>query len=74
MKKKVVYKKLALNKATVAHLNRKGMSGIYGGETESACPYGTCTNCESICLEKCPTTDPGTTGATCLLTSCAACG
>lgn len=67
MKSKKFHRRLVLNKTTVADLNRGRMSRIYGGETEGTCPFGTCTECQSVCLNKCPLTDPGGTGATCLM-------
>lgn len=56
MKSKKFHKKLDFTKTTVADLNRKGLSRIYGGASEDpSCIVGTCT-CVSFCLPKCPET------------------
>jgi len=50
--KKKLQKKLAFNKATVAHLDSKEKNMIRGGvETDllSTCPTGACTTCNTYC-------------------------
>jgi natural product precursor len=58
-------KKLTFKKETISNLNSSTMAKVYGGDDPP--PTATCT-CETVCLHKCPTTDPGTTGATCIET------